>query len=212
MPADVGLATDPVPVDGDADADAHKGLVRRAAPKVLLVLAIVVAVFVVLRSGLVESVGDEEKLRETVDEAGFFGPVLFVGLMVLLVPLNVPGILFVIPSTTLFGTAGGIGLSLVGGFIASLIGVVGARHLGRGTVEARLPWWLRRLERWLGARGFWTVAALRATTFLAQPVDWICGLTAIPMRTMIAGTFVGLIPPTVVVALAGGTVVDLVFG
>ena len=204
MPAD--LAADP-----DA-ATARGGLVRRAAPRVLLALAIAAVAVLVLRSGLVDHVGDEDKLRASVDDAGVLGPVLFVGLMVLLVPLNVPGILFVIPSTTLFGTAGGIGLSLVGGFVASLIGVVGARHLGRGTVEARLPWWLRRLERWLGARGFWTVAALRATTFLAQPVDWICGLTSIPMRTLIAGTFVGLIPPTVVVALAGGTVLDLLFG
>ena len=39
-------------------------------------------------------------------------PLLFVGLMVVLVPLNVPGLLFVVPATTLFGTVGGVGLGL----------------------------------------------------------------------------------------------------
>ena len=38
-------------------------------------------------------------LIRTIDDAGLWGPVLFVVLMVLLVPLNVPGLLFVVPAT-----------------------------------------------------------------------------------------------------------------
>lgn len=170
----------------------------------MVLVGVVIAVAVVVaRSGLVEHVRDEERLRAAVDDAGPFGPLLFVALMVLLVPLNVPGLLFVVPSTTLFGTPGGVALSLAGGFLASAVGVLGARRLGRATVEARLPARVRRLEARVSARGFWGVVALRSCTFLMQPVDWLCGLSSMPTRTVLTATFVGLVPPTLVVTLGG---------
>lgn len=174
---------------------------RSLRPLLLIAAAgLVVAAFA---SGLVGHLSDEERLRSNVDAAGAWGPLLFVGLMVLLVPLNVPGVLFVVPATTLFGTAGGIALSLVGGYVASVIGVVVARSLGRAALESRLPPRIRRLEARLSAKGFRAVVVLRMFTYLAQPVDWLCGLSSIPMRTVLTGTLVGLVPPTVVIALAG---------
>ncbi len=174
-------------------------LVRTA----LVVLAIAGVVAAVWASGVVDHVRDEQQLRSTIDDAGVLGPLAFLGLMVALVPLNVPGLLFVVPATTLFGTAGGIALSLLGGFLASAVGIVAARRLGRTAFERRIPPRVRRLEQRLSARGFWTVAALRSCTFLMQPVDWLCGLSSMPMRTVLAGTFVGLIPPTLVLTLGG---------
>ena len=58
-------------------------------------------------------------------------------------------------------------------------------------------------------RGFWGVVALRCVTFLMQPVDWLCGLSSMPLRRVLSATFVGLIPPTLVVALTGGGVLQL---
>lgn len=164
----------------------------------------------VVTSGVIGRFTDQEELRTTIEAAGVWGPLLFVGLMVLLVPLNVPGLLFVVPATTLFGTVGGVALSLIGGFLASAVGIVGARRLGRDAFINRLPPRLQRLEARLCERGFWAVAGLRSVTFLLQPVDWLCGLTRMPMRTVLAGTFVGLVPPTLVIALTGGGVLDLV--
>ena len=191
------------------------GPVRSVAPRRWLLRAAVVAglvalVYAVVSSGIVGRFSDQDELRATIEGAGVWGPLLFVGLMVLLVPLNVPGLLFVVPATTLFGTVGGVVLSLVGGFLASTVGIVGARRLGRDAFLTRLPPRLQRLEGRLCERGFWAVVALRSVTFLLQPVDWLCGLTRMPMRTVLAGTFVGLIPPTLVIALTGGGVLDLV--
>ncbi len=183
------------------------------AMRVVRVLAvgavIALAVFLVSRSGIIGHVGDEDRLRRTVDDAGAWGPLLFVGLMVLLVPLNVPGLVFVIPATTLFGTAGGVALSLVGGFLASAIGIIAARRLGRAAFEDKMPPRIRDLEARLSGRGFWTVVLLRCFTFLLQPVDWLCGVSSMPMRTALGATFVGLIPPTLVIALTGGGLLDL---
>ena len=186
--------------------------VARYVRPVLVVLAVAVAIWLVLTSGITDHVRDEEQLRATVTDAGVLGPVLFVGLMVLLVPLNIPGVLFVIPSAALFGPVWGVLLSLVGGFGASVVGVVAARRLGRSAFESRMPARIRRLEERLSARGFWAVVVARMFTYLLQPVDWVCGLSRMPMRTVLSGTFVGLIPPTLVISLGGGRVLQGVLG
>ena len=196
--------------DRPAPAGNSRVVVLRLARPCLLVAGVVAAVVAVFTSGLIDHVRDSERLQASVDGAGAFGPLVFLALMVLLVPLNVPGVLFVVPATLLFGTIGGVALSLVGGFLASAVGVLAARRLGRGVVEARMPARLRRIEARVSARGFWAVVLLRMFTYLMQPVDWLCGISSIPTRTVLAGTFVGLIPPTLVVALGGGGLLDRV--
>ncbi len=188
-----------------ASAHARRWLLRAA-----VVIGIAGLVAAAMTSGVLDRFTDQDELQATIDRAGVWGPLLFLGLMVGLVPLNVPGLLFVVPATTLFGTAGGVVLSLIGGFLASTIGIVGARRLGRDAFLARLPPRLRRLEARLCERGFWAVVALRSVTFLLQPVDWLCGLTRMPLRTVLGATFVGLVPPTLVIALTGGGLLDLV--
>ena len=198
---------DVLPDERDVVAPRRRARVLRA---VGLAVAVGAVAYLLARSGVFGHVSDEDRLRATVEDAGALGPLLFVGLMVLLVPLNVPGLVFVVPSTTLFGTVGGIVLSLTGGYLASVIGVVAARRLGRQAFEARMPARIRRLETRLSERGFWAVVLLRTFTFLLQPADWLCGLSSMPMRTVLTGTFVGLIPPTLLIALSGGGVLELV--
>lgn len=181
---------------------------RRWPVRLAVVAAVVALIVLVVTTGLFDLVRDQDRLQATVDDAGVWGPLVFLSLMVLLVPLNVPGLVFVIPSTTLFGTAGGFGLSLVGGFTASVIGIVAARRLGRRALVERMPDWLRKREAKLSERGFWAVVLLRCCTFLFQPADWLCGLSSMRMRTVLTATFVGLVPPTLVIALTGGGLLD----
>lgn len=176
---------------------------RRAGRLLLVAAAIGAVVAAVLASGLDELATDEERLRASVADAGAWGPVLFVALMVVLVPLNVPGLLFVLPSAAMFGPVAGFGLSLLGGSLASAVGIVGARLLGRAAFEGRLPARVLRLEQRIVRRGFGGVAGIRCFTFLLQPVDWILGASSLPMRTALGGTVVGLIPPTLVLCLFG---------
>ena len=73
-----------------------------------------------------------------------------------------------------------------------------------------MPPRVRRLEERLSARGFWGVVAVRSLTYLFQPVDWLIGLSSMRMRTILTGTFVGLIPPTLVISLGGGNLLSRV--
>lgn len=177
---------------------------------VAIALVVVGGVVALVESGVIGRMSDQDELQRTVDDAGVWGPVLFLGLMITLVPLNVPGIIFVIPATTIFGTVGGVLLSLIGGFVASAIGILAARRLGRTAFEARMPPRIRRLEARLAQSGFWGVAIARCFAFLLQPLDWLCGLSSLPLRTVLLGTLVGLVPPTLVIALTGGGLIDLI--
>lgn len=206
--ADRPPATERAEAAAPAGDDKRRRRRRRRLVTLLVVVAVAGAVVVAFTSGFVDRMTNQAELERTVDDAGALGPVVFLALMITLVPLNVPGVLFVIPSTTLFGTVGGMTLSLVGGFVASAVGMVAARRLGRPYLESRMPPRVQRWEERLCRHGFWGVAGARTFTYLLQPVDWLCGLSSMPMRTALAGTFVGLIPPTVVIALTGGGVID----
>lgn len=190
----------------DAASPARRRRVLALAA-VVVVVGLVVAGFA---TGTIQDLADQQRIERLVDDAGVLGPAVFLGLMVTLVPLNVPGLVFVVPATTLFGTAAGVALSLTGGFLASCIGIVAARRLGREAFQSRMPPRVLALEARLSRRGFWGVVGLRCVTFLLQPIDWLCGLSRMPMRTVVAGTFVGLIPPTLVIALTGGGLLDLI--
>ncbi len=179
------------------------------ARTVMILLGLAATGTVIWASGLLDLVTDEEELTAAVEGAGAWGPIVFLLLMIVLVPLNVPGLVFSVPATTLFGTPAGIALSLAGGYGGSVIGIVGARRLGRPAFEHRLPPRVKRLERRFSERGLVAVIVARCFAYLFQPLDWLCGISSIPLRTALVGTFVGLIPPTLVVCLTGGGVLDL---
>lgn len=195
---------------GDATVDvAVTDAPRSRVRTLLLALLLVASGTAIWTSGILGVVTDEEELKATVDAAGPWGPVVFLVLMIVLVPFNVPGVLFSVPATTLFGVPLGIGLSFVGGYTGSVIGIAGARRLGRQAIEHRLPERVKKWEKRFSDRGFWAVVIARCFAYLFQPLDWLCGISRIPMRTALAGTFVGLIPPTLVVCLSGGGILEL---
>jgi uncharacterized membrane protein YdjX (TVP38/TMEM64 family) len=193
---------------GDQLVEATVAATRSRGRRVLtwaLVLAVTVGALVAVRiTGVADQLEEGGRIHGAVQEAGVFGPVAFVALMSALVPVDVPGALFVVSGTSVFGMAAGIALSVVGGFGACTVGVLASRRLGRAAFERRIPPRLRRFEERFSRRGFWGVVALRTVTYLLPPADWLCGVSSIPTRTVLAGTFVGLIPQTVVLAFVGG--------
>lgn len=189
------------------DFEAGRGGYLRGVLVALLVVGVVV---IIIQTGLFGRFTDQEELRRTVDDAGVWGPAVFLALMIVLVPLSVPGLIFVIPSTTLFGTVGGFTVSMIGGFIGSAIGIVAARRLGRSVFESKMPARVLAMESRLSERGIWAVIGIRCFVYLLQPFDWLLGVSRMPLRTVLVGTFIGLIPMTLIVALTGGGLIDLI--
>ena len=175
-------------------------------------IAAAVTVFVVARrSGVADVLGDQDRLQDVVDQAGWLGPVVFTGLFTALVPVGVPGLVFVLPAALVFPAPLAIVVCLVGGYTSSAIGVWFSRTVGREAVAAKLPPRFRRWDEAIARRGLTAVVALRIVTYLAAPADWLLGLSAIPTRKIVIGTAVGLVPPTLLYVIAGGGVLDLIW-
>lgn len=171
---------------------------------------VVIAFVAVRRSGLTDLLADEDRLQDLVDDAGWLGPFLFTLLFTALVPVGVPGLVFVLPAALVFSTPVAMVVCLAGGYLSSGLGVWFSRTVGRNAVAARMP---DRFRRWDGAiarRGLVAVIGLRVVTYLAAPADWLLGLSSIPTRQIVIGTVVGLVPPTVLYVVAGGGVLDLI--
>lgn len=174
----------------------------------LIVVAILVFV-AVRRSGLTDLLGDQARLQQIVDDAGWYGPVVYTLLFTVLVPVGVPGLVFVLPAAVVFPAPVAIAVCLVAGYVSSGAGMWFARTVGRETVATRLPARFRAWDERIAERGLVAVLALRLLTYLAAPADWILGLSSIRTRTLVVGTGVGLIPPTILYVVAGGGVLDL---
>lgn len=200
----------PPPTRSEAGATpTTKGAARRR--RLLIITAVVVAFVVARRSGLTDLLADEDRLRELVDDAGWLGPVLFTLLFTALVPVGVPGLVFVLPAALVFPAPLAIAVCLVGGYLSSGFGVWFSRTVGRDAVAARMPTRFRRWDEAITRRGLIAVIGLRVVTYLAAPADWLLGLSSIPTRQIVVGTAVGLVPPTLMYVVAGGGLLELVW-
>lgn len=200
------MNTETMPAAAAAPTPARRLLGRRVA----IAAAVVLAVVAVRRSGLTDLVSDEDRLRRLVDDAGILAPMLFSFAFIALVPVGVPGLVFVLPAAVVFPAPVAIAVSLAGGYGSSAIGMWFARTIGRERMAAKLPPRFRAWDERIAARGLPAVIALRILTYLAAPADWLLGLTGISNRHLVLGTAVGLVPPTLLYVLVGGSVLDLV--
>jgi len=178
-------------------------MARQLAAPVLLVLLTGVAWWLGAFSEF-----DAEHVGALVRQAGVWGPALFVLLCSVGNGLGAPGFLFVLPAAVLWPAWEAFLLVWVGSIGAGWVGYVFARGIGRRFVEAHLPRRLRSLDQHLGARATRSVAALRATLFLATPVHWALGLTSVSPRALLLGSALGFAPPAAFWTLTGGEFFD----
>ncbi|MGY1772232.1 TVP38/TMEM64 family protein [Blastococcus sp. SYSU D00813] len=148
--------------------------------------------------------------RDWLDGAGALGPVLLaLGVGVAL--------LGPVPRTALSVLAGlvagfwtGLAVSLAGGMLGGVGAFALGRLLGRPAVAGLAGPRIARADRFLDARGFGAVLALRL--FPAAPfavVSYAAGLSAVRPGPYLAATALGLVPSTVLQVGAGASVEHL---
>lgn len=172
---------------------------RRAIP-ILLVAAMLVTV--AWATGLLDELADPRAIRGRVLAAGTWGPLLFILLAVasfsvfMLAPVIwVGGALWPLPQALSYA------------WVAAMVGSVGTyaltRWLGREWARERIPASIRLWEERLENRPFATVMALRLLLWANPLVDMLVAVTAIPVRTYMIGTAIGMLVPTVFHVLVG---------
>jgi len=136
----------------------------------------------------------------------------FTALYVLATVCLVPGLILTIAGGALFGLVRGVMLvslsSVLGATAAFLIG----RSLVREWVGRRIADWpqFRALDGALRQRGFWIVLLTRLSPlFPFNLLNYAYGVTAVRTRDYVVGSWIGMLPATVLYVYVGSVAASL---
>ncbi len=180
---------------------------RRAALRLAWLVLTVGTLFsiVALTGGL-----SSERLRDALDDLGWYGPLVFVAISSLLTVACVPGPLLAGASGLLFSTALGTPTAIVAATVGASLAFSISRRFGARSVDELSGRRLRALQDWIAARGF--LAVLYARILPAMPyslVNYAAGLTRVPLVVFAAATALGCAPRAFAYAALGGSLDDL---
>ncbi|MEM7413506.1 MAG: VTT domain-containing protein [Myxococcota bacterium] len=144
-----------------------------------------------------------DTVRNLVDGAGPWGPVVFVALFGL-EGVGVPGVVFMLAAIAIWPPSLAFLYNFLGAQTAGLVGFFFARWIGRDWVAARLPENVRRYESRIEERGLETVVLVRLVFFIAPPAHWFLGLSPVRFRDYLLGSMIGMLPWLVAVSYGGG--------
>lgn len=117
--------------------------------------------------------------------------------------VGVPPVVMIVPAAAVWSFPVAFAQSMAGGLGAALTGFVLSRHFIRKAVDPRIPPKIRRYEHRLETHGFSTVLVMRLLFYLFPPINWMLGISHIPVSTFLAATGVGMIPGTLVYLTTG---------
>jgi uncharacterized membrane protein YdjX (TVP38/TMEM64 family) len=144
-------------------------------------------------------------------DAGLPGRLAYAGLYLVAGLLMLPAGPLTVGAGHAFGPLVGVLVAAPATCLASCLPFLLGRTLLRGPVSRRLA----RLEEWpllaeaIRRSGFQVVALLRATPLVPFPVlNYFVGATPLRLRDFAAGSFVGMLPGTIVYAWIGSLLPD----
>lgn len=177
---------------------------RRAA---LLRLGGLVLVFVTVAVGVQLSGWDgPQQLRETVEGAGPWGPVLYVLGYAALVLVPTPASVLTILAGALFGLLEGVLLAWLGALLGAVGGFAIGRRLGRPAVDRLLGGRLAQADRVFAHHGLPAVLAVRLVpVFPFTPLNYAAGLVGVKFRHYLLGSALGMLPGATAYAAVGAS-------
>lgn len=138
-----------------------------------------------------------EALQLRIDGMGFLGPAFYAAVYAVGSLLFVPGSVLGLVAGYLFGIAGGLAVSWIGGTAAAAAAFLIARYLARRSVErlARRNKKFGALDKAIGKKGWKVVGLLRLSAIVPFSLsNYLFGLTSIDFVPYVAASTVGLVP------------------
>ena len=150
-----------------------------------------IAVFVALRRALGLEL-EPNSIRESVDRLGVWGPLAYVAIVALRIPLGVPSGIALIGGGLVFGSVEGTLYGAAGLLISAIAVFLGSRYVGREVIESRVPMRLRYLLDLAGSRAGALFIAL-GTAYPLSPITsfpLVAGVTTMawPVFALASGT------------------------
>jgi uncharacterized membrane protein YdjX (TVP38/TMEM64 family) len=135
----------------------------------------------------------------------------FVALYVVAAVALLPGLILTIAAGAIFGLAAGVALVSLSSVLGATAAFIVGRTVARNWVSKQIEAWpkFRALNRALDARGFWIVLLTRLSpAFPFNLLNYAYGVSAVKPRDYILGSWIGMLPATVVYVYAGSAAAD----
>lgn len=150
------------------------------------------------------SSGEEERIRNWVDQFGWFGPIVILLTMVAqMFLLVIPTIALMLVAILAYGSFWGSLLVLVAIFVASSVGYGIANYLGTQFIDRLIGHKAEeKMENFLKKYGFWAIFITRLNPFLSNDaISFVAGLVKMPYWKFIGATLAGILPLTILLAI-----------
>ena len=182
---------------------------KAAAIKAAVLLAFIVTAVVVVRFTPVRDLLSADKLGAFLDQAGFWAPLLYIGVYVAGVCLFVPGTLLTTLGAAIFGPYLGFVYVWVGAMMGASLAFFIGRYLGRDFAASLIGDRLKKYDDGIEREGFATVLYLRLIYFPFSPLNFGMGLTKVRFRDYFLGTALGIIVGTFAFTFVVGTLKEV---
>ena len=147
---------------------------------------------------------DVEAMRAEVDEAGAWGPVVFLALYLGLSLIPCPKALLTAAGGALFGLVPGAALALLAALVGAVISFGIGRLLGREAVDRLTRGRLAEIDDLLRDHGFTAVVIVRLVPLVPYiAINYAAGLTGIRLRDYVLGSALGMVPGSLAYAALG---------
>lgn len=176
--------------------------------KIATVVVVLAAIGLAYRFGVFAEVSEPKSFARAVVAMGTSGYVGFVVAYAILQPFGVPGTVFIVAAPLIWPWPIAFGLSVVGTMAASVIGFSFARFVAREWVSAHIPARFRKYDEALEKSAFRTVFTLRLILWMPQVLHAFLGVSKVPFWTHFWGSFLGYLPPLLLVSYMGSEIFD----
>jgi uncharacterized membrane protein YdjX (TVP38/TMEM64 family) len=152
-------------------------------------------------SGVLETL-TVDRVRDEVLAAGVWGVVLYVAIFVIAHVMHLPGTIFIIAATLLYGPVLGAGLSSVSAALAVAVNFHIVRRVGGGLLDGIERPLLAKILKRLYYRPFFTVLVARVIFMTSPMITTSLALSGIRARDHTAASALGMVPQIIAWSVA----------
>ena len=147
---------------------------------------------------------DSQTMEDYISEFGVWAPIVFVVAYTVAVPLCLPGSLITLLSGALFGPVFGGIYALIGATMGATFSFLIARYIAGDLATSKFGGKLGHIKEGVDAEGWRFVALVRLVPlFPFNILNYLMGLTAIPLKHYVLASFICMAPGTWAYAYAG---------
>jgi uncharacterized membrane protein YdjX (TVP38/TMEM64 family) len=177
---------------------------KATALRLTLLAAIVAGLIVAARLSGLGAHFTAAGLRATIQEAGAWGALVFIGVFTLGQIAQVPGTVFYVASVFAYGRAWGVVVSYVASLVSVSVSFALVRAVGGQPLAAiESPRWKRLMAK-LDERPLAVMFVLRSFLWTAPALNYALALTRVRFTQYLASTAAGLVLPLVAISALYG--------